>query len=139
MAIRKIPEDTKYYSFYNANPFGRRTTDCPVRALSLVLEKDWKDVYKEMLELTLKTGWGVQSKENIRQYLKSLGYEKQKMPKKKNNTRYTGEEFARMHPKGRFILNIGTHHVTALVDGKIYDIWNCSKWCVGNYWAIKKE
>lgn len=137
MAIRKIPKETKYYSFYNANPFERRTGDCAVRALSLVLEKDWKDVYKELLELTLKTGWSVCSKENIEKYLKSLGYEKQKMPKKKNNTRYTGEEFAKMNPKGRFFLSIGTRHNSALVDGKIYDIWNCTKRCVGNYWIIK--
>ena len=64
MAIRKIPKETKYYSFYNANPFERRTADCPIRALSLVLEKDWKDIYKELLELTLKTGWAINSGEN---------------------------------------------------------------------------
>lgn len=137
MAIRKIPEDTKYYSFYNANPFERRTGDCAIRALSLVLKKDWKDIYKEMLELTLKTGWALGSRENIEQYLKSLGYEKQKMPRKKDNTKYTGEEFAGKNPKGRFLLSIGLHHITALVDGKVYDIWNCTKRCVGNYWIIK--
>lgn len=139
MAVRKIPDNTKHFTYHNANPFDKRTGDCTIRALSFILEKEWADVYKELLELTLKTGWALGSRENIEEYLKLLGYKKQKMPKKSNGKKYTGEEFAKMHPRGKYFLSIGIGHVTAMESGKIYDIWNCTKRCVGNYWIIKES
>ena len=135
---RKIPENTKYFTYNNVNPYGKVTGDCTERALSFILNKSWGDVYKEMLDITLKTGWALGSRENIEQYLKSLGYRKQKMPKKENGKKYTGEEFAKLHPRGKYFISIGAAHVTSMVDGKIYDIWNCTHKCVGNYWIIEE-
>lgn len=31
--IRKIPEDTYYFHFYNANPKGRRESDCCISVI----------------------------------------------------------------------------------------------------------
>ena len=37
--------------------------------------------------------------------------------------RYTVREFCRDHPKGIYVLGLGTHVVTA-IDGDYYDIWD---------------
>ena len=34
------------YIHYNPNPFGRMVDDCAVRALTLALNMDWKDVHR---------------------------------------------------------------------------------------------
>lgn len=137
MSIRKIPKDTNTFRYYNANPFDRRTGDCVMRALSLVLQKKWETVCEELFKLSMQTGYSMNSRESIELYLKEKGYEKQKQPRKANGKKYTGSEFARLHPNGRYLLSIGALHITALSDGKITDIWDCSDRCVGNYWIIK--
>ena len=42
---------------------------------------------------------------------------------------YTVGEFADTHPHGTYILRIPSH-LTTIIDGKLYDIWDCRKdWC----------
>lgn len=38
---------------------------------------------------------------------------------------YTIENFACEHPQGTFVIGTGTHS-TAVIDGCIYDVWDCS-------------
>ena len=35
------------------------------------------------------------------------------------------------------VINIGGHHMACIIDGKVWDTWNSTEGCVGNYW-IKK-
>jgi len=36
------------FSFYNANPLGRRVNDCTVRAISRATGRSWDDIYREL-------------------------------------------------------------------------------------------
>ena len=94
MATRqeKYPE-TNTFHYYNANPKNRITGDCVVRAICTSLEKPYEEVYRELLELCLKNGYSIASKENYSKYLELLGWTKHKQPKKANGSKYTGEEF----------------------------------------------
>lgn len=38
------------------------------------------------------------------------------------------------NPKGK-ITGVDGHHIVAIVDCKIQDIWNSSNKCIGNYWT----
>lgn len=131
----KYPE-TNTFHYYNANPKNRFTGDCVVRALCVAMEKPYEEVYRELLESALKTGYSVASKENYDRYLKANGWVKHKQPRKEDNTKYTGKEFCeRARPYERYIAKIGGHHIVAIIDGKVWDIWNSTGGCIGNYWT----
>lgn len=137
MGKRNIPQTTDVFEYLNINPFDKHTDDCVARALAFALGKSWADVYKDLLEVTLHTGYALGSNECVEKYLKSIGYIKQKQPKKANGTKYTGGEFAKMHKKDTIICKIGSHHISVIKGGKVRDIWNCSECCIGNYWLIE--
>lgn len=132
----KYPE-TKWFVFDNPNPKKKLTEDCYVRALTIGLEKEYKDVLQLLFDSCIKTGYSIGSKKNIEKVLESLGYGRNSQPKHADGTKYTGKQFCETFRKGTYICNIGGHHITVIVDGKIHDTWDCSNKCIGNYWKIK--
>lgn len=139
----KYPE-TPFFKFYNANPKNRITSDCVIRAISTATEIPYNDVLTELYNLAIKTGYSPTSKQCYGKYLESLGWIKHNQPKKDDNTKYTGQEFINYinekYYKGNYICHIGGHHITAVLTDKdtghrIYDIWDCSEDCIGNYWT----
>lgn len=140
---------TEVFQYYNRNPKNRITTDCVIRAISTALDLPYTDVVMEMAEMQCKTGYDDGSKELIDRYLKSKGWVKCKQPRKYDNTKYTGEEFCLkiQHPIyceelelpdcnwHRMVANIGGHHIVAIIEGKIHDIWDSSRGCIGNVWV----
>lgn len=141
MAKRNIPSDTKYFHYHNANPKNKSTCDCVVRALCGVLpEKTYEQIYKEMLDVSLKIGHFINSKQCYEKYLSINGFQKVKQPRKIDGTKYTGKEFCNevqeytFNYPSRIFAHIGGHHVVAIVEGRINDIWDSSNGCVGNYY-----
>lgn len=126
--------DTKTFKFYNANPKGRFTGDCVIRAICTALEKPYEEVYRELLELCLSTGYSIASTENYAKYLELQGWDKKKQPRKSNNKKYTGEEFCKNY-KGICIAHIGGHHIVCIKNGKVHDTWDSTDGCIGNYWV----
>ena len=68
---------------YNANPKNTKTGDCVIRALCTALEDSWEQVYKEMLDVALRTGYAISSKQNYTKYLSIKGYETKNAKKKR--------------------------------------------------------
>lgn len=132
----KYPE-TKWFCFENLNPKNRITGDCAVRALTKALGVEYEKALGMLVGMSLKSGYSVADKKNIEKVLDAKGITKQKQPRHKDNTKFTGKEFCEKFNKGTYICSIGGHHVTVVVDGKIYDIWDCSDKTIGNYWKTK--
>ena len=141
---QKYP-DTSTFHYFNANPKNRFTTDCVIRAISTATEIPYNQVVMEMTELQCKTGFAPSENTLIDKYLTSKGWVKMKQPRKADNTKYTGSEFCKelmrydsridsgedMH---HIIANIGGHHIVAIISGVVYDIWDSTSGCIGNYW-----
>lgn len=122
---------------YNANPKGKKTGDCVIRAICTALNKTWEDTYREMLEVAIKYGYAVSTKDNYTKYLKQLGYEKQKMPKRCTGKRYKIEEFIdELCDKNKTYIIDMANHVTVVSKNVLYDIWDCSNKSVCNYWIV---
>lgn len=138
MAARteKYPE-TKSFHYYNANPKNRITGDCMFRAFTLAMNQDYNKTVMETAELMCKTGYALNDKKGEEQYLKIKGWVKHSQPKKADGTKYTGKEFCKMiaDKNKRYIAHIGGHHIVAIVDGKVNDIWDSTDGCIGNYWT----
>ena len=133
-------QDTNTFVYYNANPKNRITGDCVIRALCVAMDESYETVYKEIFEFSLKNGYMLNDKKCYEKYLASKGWLKLPQPKKYDGTKYTGKEFCELvqeHPHSypkRMIAHIGGHHVVAIGNGRIFDIWNSTSGCIGNYW-----
>lgn len=121
---------------YNSNPKNKITNDCIIRAITIATNKRWEDVYRELTELGIRKGLMINDKKNWKAYLKMLGYEKQKTPKKEDNKRYSIKEFYEELAETQqiYIVSIRSH-LTIIKDKNLYDTWNCSNKCMGNYWV----
>ena len=152
---QKYP-DTSTFHFFNANPFKRLTGDCTYRAISTATGIPYNTVVMEIAQLHCETGYC--AIDLIDKYLKSKGWVKNKQPKRKNGKRFTGVAFCRQiqkylgrdYPEGsmddygievsrRIVANIGANHIVAIIDGKVFDTWDSSDRCIGNYWTTEPE
>lgn len=130
----KYPNTSTFF-YYNANPKNRITNDCVYRAISFATELSWEQVVKMYYEVVLETGY--EGDQAIDKLMNKLGWVKHKQPRKLNNTKYTGKEFCSnlaLDDK-RYIANIGGHHIVAIVNSKVHDIWDSTDGCIGNYWT----
>lgn len=129
--------DTKTFHFFNANPRNRMTGDCVYRALTVVTGRKWEEMVFACAAMAVKSGYSPVSAENYGRVLELLGFKKCKQPRKENGRKYTGKEFCEMvaKPGVTYFAHIGGHHVVAIVDRKVWDIWNSTDGCIGNYWV----
>ncbi len=143
--MEKYP-DTNTFHYFNANPKNWITGDCTFRAIATAFEKPWNDIVMDMAQLSIKTGYAINDVKGIEKFLNQNGWIKQKQPRKLDNTKYTGAEFCNEIQNGKFqflkneriIAKIGGHHIVAIVDGQIWDIWNSTGKCIGNWWIKEK-
>lgn len=132
----KYPE-TSTFHYYNANPKNRITGDCVFRAFALAMGQDYNKTVMEMAEMMCKTGYALNDAKGEAKYLESKGWVKHSQPKKSDGTKYTGQEFCKLFAEKnqRYIAHIGGHHVVAIVNGKVNDVWDSTGGCIGNYWT----
>jgi len=149
--------DTKTFHYFNANPKNRITGDCRIRAIATATGVDYNKVVMALAIIQIETGYDQCADTGINILMKRLGWKKMPQPRKKNGKKYTGKEFCEVQQKWlqdeknhgnewddgivispRIFCNIGGHHEVAIVDGKVWDIWNSTGGCIGNYW-IKED
>lgn len=130
--------NTDTFTYHNANPKGRITGDCVVRAICTALNASWEDTLSELTELALKIKEMTNDKKCFSKYLESKGFVKHSQPHKPDGSKYTGSEFCSMLPVGHkpIVAMIGGHHVVCIKDKKVLDIWDSTEKCIGNYWQM---
>lgn len=141
---QKYPE-TKTFHWHNENPKGRITGDCRIRAIATATGMEYNNVVLALALIQMETGYDQCTNQGIDILMDVLGWKKQKQPRKPNGKKYTGKEFCKVQQKGvsengivispRIFCNIGGHHEVAIVDGKVWDIWDSTGGCIGNYWV----
>ena len=138
---------------YNENPKNLKTGDCVIRAIALATNQTWDKVFSDLCEIAFKKKRMPNDKLVYEDYLKKLGWEKQKQPRsvyyengyKSTYSKYTVNEFVDnlnlekyvQVKYDAYIVTVANHMTSILFkDGKfdIYDIWDCGKKSIGNYW-----
>ena len=143
--------DTKTFHFYNANPKGKYTGDCRIRAISKACDIDYNTVVMGLALIQIETGLDQCAHQGISILMDRIGWKKMPQPRKKDGTKYTGREFCREVQKSlnngykvgkdgivvapKIFANIGGNHEVAIVDGKVWDTWDSTDGCIGNYWV----
>ena len=129
------------YIKYNANPLNKTSSsDCAIRAISKALCKPYDDVYIDLFNIGFEMKNLPNAQSVYERYFKEIGYVRNKQPKKSDNTKYTVSEFVSLHNKGIYIITI-QGHMTVVIDGDIYDTWDCgnSKICLYYTPKLKEE
>ena len=112
------------WKYYNANALGNKVNDCVVRAISKAEGKSWDKTYEELSEIAQAEGIlldDVNFVENYldKRYVRACHYSK------------TVGEFMNEHKKGTFLITM-EGHITVIVDGVLYDTFDCRDrrmWC----------
>ena len=136
-ALRMI--DTDYYKYVNVNPKDKHGCDCVIRAIAHATNQTWETTIREMTELGIKMGYVLNDEHVYSKYLLSKGFIQCKEPRDACNRKMSVKEWIDGQRTNKYIIvaNVGSHHVTSIIDGQVHDIWNCSHNTMHKYW-IKK-
>lgn len=122
--------------YVNPNPLKKETGDCVVRAISLLTDRDWDTIYKELFNIGFELKVMPNSDEAWKAYLIKNGFKYYPLKAVKGKKRMTVDKFTRTNEynDGKYLLRVANHIVT-VVDGYSLDIWDCSSSCVYGYWC----
>ena len=137
--------NNNYYVFYNPNPKQRwhkdgtpvtwDRCDCAVRSLSRLENMSWREAFEYLTAKAMRHYMMPNDDKLLRIVYQGLGYTRGTF---KSAERMQVKDFCHKHRKGRFLLNV-RGHVCALVDGKIYDCWDCGDSWVTSWWEAPTE
>lgn len=128
-----------YYEFINLNPNGKFCGDCVIRAIALACDQSWEETIREMTEFGIKKGLVLNDKKLYPLYLEYKGFTKMSEPHYVDNTKMSVREWIRHRGivwiKKKIIVNVGSHHLSAIINGKINDTWDCSDNTMHTWWV----
>ena len=125
------------YVYYNPNPYGKSVGDCVVRALTMLFDDDWHDIYAD---LTMQGSFvGDMPSANVvwGEYLKANGFGHFSLPDRCPAC-YTVRDFCIDFPRGKYLVATGSH-VVAVVDGNYYDTSDSGSEVPLYYWRRKER
>ena len=117
------------YKYHNANALGNAVNDCVVRAISIAERKTWDETYIELSEIARQEGILLDDVNFVENYLDHR-YRRQCHYSK------TVGEFAEECDEGTYLVTM-EGHITVVVDGIVYDTFDCTDrrmWCA---WKVK--
>lgn len=118
------------FRYYNENPNGYHIPDCVIRAITLALDIDYYEVVK-LLHLNAQEFQCDCLNVNCYEKLLDIDFN---LPHYKSYGKSV-EEIALEYPNNILIIRI-MGHLTASVDGIIYDIWDCCNEEATDFWVI---
>ena len=123
------------FIYRNPNPRNKLVGDCVIRAISIVSNYDWDDIFLDLMITCYNLKDIPSSNQAWSHYLHERGYVREIIRDTCPDC-YTIANFADDHPHGKYIVHTGTH-VVAVIDGEYYDTWDSGNEIPVYYW--KKE
>lgn len=150
----KFPS-TDAFLWHNANPHGKITGDCVVRAISTAADLPYEVVLDGLVETYRKTGYHICDDRCYARYLVSIGFQSLGQPKDEDWRIMTGEEYCRSLSRNKgsnikaIAAHIGAQHICCIkpvtsdsestARFRVLDTYNSSKRCVGKVWVLFGE
>ena len=125
----------KHYKYYQPNKKDLKDDygECVIRALTKVINKEWRQVFDDLIPMAREFQCMPNSKPCFEKYLMNNGFVYHGISNKSGSKRPTVEGFVKQHKKGTFFLRVA-HHVVAAVDGVYYDTWDSGYKSLYGYW-----
>lgn len=122
----------------NSNPKSKKRGDCVVRAILGASGYSWNGVYKDLCEIGFEMKAMPNDKCVYEEFLKKIGFIKNKQPQKPNGKKYLVGEIDLLIGKSTAVISMA-NHLTFCSNKTIYDTWDCRNKTIGNYWIKNKE
>lgn len=106
----------------NPNPEKKIVGDCVIRAIAILLDTTWEEVYEDICVLGREMYDMPSSNDVWSEYLFQKGYSRNIIPDTCPAC-YTVRRFCEDHRIGEYLLATGTHVVT-VIDGNYHDTWD---------------
>lgn len=120
------------YVYFNNNPWKRSVNDCVIRAISLAENKSWDKVYDELSILAKDEAILLDDITFVDNYLdkkyKRICY-------KCKGERITVKEFIKENKRGTYLITM-QGHITCVINGILFDTWNCSNKRIWSVWRV---
>lgn len=120
------------YVNYNPNPVRKLVGDCVIRAIAKATNKDWEDVYLDVMVQGFSMHDMPSSNDVWGTYLANNGFKRYIIPDTCPDC-YTVSQFVMDNPHLTGILATGTH-VIAVQEGNYYDTWDSGYEVPIYYW-----
>ena len=117
------------YKYYNANAKGNFVNDCVIRAISVAEGKSWDETYNELSDIAQSEGILLDDVEFVENYLDDR-YERVCHYAK------TVGEFIEECPYGVYLITMDGH-ITVVIDGTLYDTFDCRNRRMFCSWEVK--
>lgn len=112
------------WRYYNANARGNSVNDCVVRAISLAEGNSWDETYEKLSTIAQHEGILLDDVNFVESYL-------DRRYKRACHYSKTVGEFLTEHCRGTYLITM-PGHITVIVDGILYDTFDCRNremWC----------
>lgn len=119
------------YIYHNANKRGNFVNDCVVRAISVAENKSWDDTFLELSAIATYEGTMIDDVDFVEKYLN------RRYPRKCYVDTTLGE-FMQKHPYGIYLVTMNGH-ITVVIDGVLYDTFDCRNRLIKCSWQVKKD
>lgn len=119
----------------NPNPKHKNVNDCVVRAVSIALNRPWREVHWELCLMSAQECDMPSSDAVWGKYLYWLGFEPFLLPAACPSC-VTVNEFTHYFPFGTYIIGTG-HHAVAVINGNYYDTWDSGQEVPTYFWKIQ--
>ncbi len=117
------------YKFYNANSKGNFVNDCVIRAISLAEDMSWNETYEKLSDIAQSEGILLDDIDFVENYL-------DKRYRRMPHYSKTVEEFSNEYPEGTYLVTM-PNHITAIIDGTIFDTFDCRDYKMWSAWKVK--
>ena len=125
---------TRNFVEYNAHPKGMKVKDCVVRAVSTAFGRDYMETRRDLNRAKKELGYSsYKDRRFLYDYLKDC--ERLTFKGVAGRPRDKVRDFLRDHSKGTYIVSV-RGHVTTVIDGMLYDTWDCGYLTVYTAWKV---
>jgi len=110
----------------------KNADDCVVRSIAIALDLPYDQVFRELMYIGLELGLYPNARSVHERYLKAHGWVKNKCPRNASGNLIKLRDWCSA-PHRAVVSN--SRHLTAIVDGKCRDTWDCTYRPVNSYWT----
>jgi len=113
---------------------GTKENDCVIRSIAIATQTEYKQVWEELCDIAKPIGLFPNDKRVFELYLKNRGWENIKLTKPFPQIQTLKLDWAIVYCRAGY----GTH-LTAIVEGDLYDTWDCRDRIAYSYWQAKNR
>lgn len=122
------------YKYLNLNPLKRSEEDCVIRAIALATDRSYAEIYDKLYYVSRLLDLPYNCVCSYSFLLGEVfGFSRVYVPES-----ITIGDFAQANTDGVYLVR-AKGHLTCIIDGVIYDIFNCSDMYITDCWYVDEE